>query len=143
MPVRLRLLARRGHRFGEWSRIRSGTLVQGTRLSVGRDTFINRDCLLEAAGPIVIGDEVHIGPRVHILTISHEIGEASRRAGERHIQPVRIGHGAWVGAGATILPGVTVGDGSVVAAGSLVPHDVASNTLVGGVPAKPLRELAG
>jgi len=43
--------------------------------------------------------------------------------------------------GAKILDGVTIGDNAVIAAGAVVNKDVAANTLVGGVPAKLLREL--
>ena len=53
---------------------------------------------------------------------------------------VTIGHDTWIGHGATILPGVTVGDGAVVGAGAVVTKDVAPYTIVGGVPAKPIRE---
>ena len=52
-----------------------------------------------------------------------------------------IGKGVWLGARCTILPGVTVGDGAVVAAGAVVVRDVAPHTVVGGVPARFLREL--
>ena len=50
-----------------------------------------------------------------------------------------IGHDVWIGHGAVVLPGVSVGSGSVVAAGAVVTKDVADYTLVGGVPAKPIK----
>ncbi|MBU2326599.1 MAG: acetyltransferase [Alphaproteobacteria bacterium] len=53
---------------------------------------------------------------------------------------VVIGHDVWIGHGATILPGVNVGDGAVVGAGAVVSRDVAPYTIVGGVPAKLIRE---
>lgn len=53
---------------------------------------------------------------------------------------VVIGHDVWIGHGATILPGVTVGDGAVIGAGAVVSRDVAPYTIVGGVPAKLIRE---
>ena len=58
----------------------------------------------------------------------------------RRAKRVRIGHDTWIGHGATILPGVTVGDGAVVGAGAVVTRDVAPYTIVGGVPAKFIRE---
>lgn len=54
--------------------------------------------------------------------------------------PTVIGNDVWIGAGATILRGVTVGDGAVVAAGSVVTRDVAPYSIVGGVPARPIRD---
>jgi len=53
---------------------------------------------------------------------------------------VVIGHDVWIGHGATVLPGVTVGDGAVIGAGAVVSRDVAAYTIVGGVPAKLIRE---
>jgi serine acetyltransferase len=45
----------------------------------------------------------------------------------------------WIGHGVIVLPGVTVGDGAVLAAGAVVSKDVAPYTIVGGVPARPIR----
>lgn len=56
-------------------------------------------------------------------------------------KPVRVCTNAWIGAGATILPGVTVGENAVVAAGAVVTKDVAPNTIVGGNPAKFIKEI--
>lgn len=53
---------------------------------------------------------------------------------------VRIGHDTWIGHGATILPGVSVGDGAVIGSGAVVSRDVAPYTIVGGVPARLIRE---
>ncbi|SIQ89993.1 hypothetical protein SAMN05880590_108209 [Rhizobium sp. RU35A] len=53
---------------------------------------------------------------------------------------VTIGHDVWIGHGATVLPGVTIGNGAVIGAGAVVSKDVAPYTIVGGVPAKLIRE---
>uniref|UniRef100_A0A7C1T5X0 Acetyltransferase n=1 Tax=Agrobacterium albertimagni TaxID=147266 RepID=A0A7C1T5X0_9HYPH len=53
---------------------------------------------------------------------------------------VVIGHDVWIGHGATVLPGVTVGDGAVIGAGAVVSRNVGPYTIVGGVPAKLIRE---
>ena len=50
---------------------------------------------------------------------------------------------AWIGAGATILPGVTVGEDAIVAAGAVVTKDVPSGAILGGVPAKHLKQIEG
>jgi phosphonate metabolism protein (transferase hexapeptide repeat family) len=57
----------------------------------------------------------------------------------RRSTPVTIGHDVWIGHGAIILPGRTIGNGAVIAAGSVVTKDVSAYTIVGGVPARPIR----
>ena len=55
--------------------------------------------------------------------------------------PIRLGKNVWVGSNSTILRGVTVGDNAIIAAGSVVTKDVAANTVVGGVPARHIRDI--
>ncbi|MBQ5617563.1 MAG: sugar O-acetyltransferase, partial [Alistipes sp.] len=55
--------------------------------------------------------------------------------------PIHIGRNVWIGAGAMILPGVTIGENAIIAAGAVVNKDVAPNMIVGGVPARELREI--
>ena len=90
-------------------------------------------------GTITIGDDVLIGPKVNILSEEHPVNPADRKA--LMVRPVVIKNGAWIGAGATILPGVTVGENSIVAAGAVVNKDVPDNTIVGGIPAKVIKDI--
>lgn len=112
-----------------------------SRLVIGESCWINLGVLLNVGGKISIGDRVGLGHQVMILTEGHEIGMVGRRVGTLHSREVSVGDGAWLGARALLLPGVNIGNGAVVAAGAVVNRDVPPNTLVGGVPAKVLREL--
>lgn len=58
---------------------------------------------------------------------------------ERRAARVIVGNDVWIGHGVIVLPGVTIGDGAVLAAGAVVTKDVSPYSIVGGVPAKPIR----
>ncbi|MBC8104251.1 MAG: acyltransferase [Cytophagales bacterium] len=123
-----------------------GPLILGPQssprsLRIGARCFINSLVYIDAAGPVTIGDGVSIGHHVVIITSDHAIGPSAFRAGELCLRPVTIGNGSWIAAGAMILPGVTIGAGAIVAAGAVVTRDVAPDTLVGGVPARAIRDL--
>lgn len=144
--LRVYLLRMAGFQIGRGTVMWGAPTITGsgdlyTRLHIGRDCWFNIGCMLNLGATITIGDRVAIGHQVMILTDSHAIGDQKRRAGPLTALPVQIGDGAWVGARATILPGVTIGEGAVVAAGAVVTKTVAPNLLVGGVPARPIREL--
>lgn len=90
-------------------------------------------------GGIDIGDDVLIGPNVHLISSGHPVDPAIRRS-QITTGPIRIGRGVWIAAGAMILQSVVVGEDAVVAAGAVVTKDVAPRTLVAGVPARFVRE---
>ena len=54
--------------------------------------------------------------------------------------PIKIGNDVWIGQNVVVLPGVNINDGAVCAAGAVVTHDVSPYTIVGGVPAKPIKK---
>ena len=116
-------------------------IVGGEVVRFGGGCFVNGGLHVDVSAPVTVGDGVAIGQDVLILTNSHRIGPHEGRAGELTAAPVTIGDGVWLGARCVILPGVTVGAGSIVAAGSVVRADVAPDTLVAGVPARPKRTL--
>ncbi|NBB22178.1 sugar O-acetyltransferase [Runella sp. CRIBMP] len=111
----------------------------GQHIQLGKNVFINHGCTFLDLGGIIIEDDVLIGPQVCIVTENHPIDPAKRKSLD--LKSVTIERNAWIGANATILPGVTVGENSIVAAGAVVAKDVPANTVVGGVPAKELRNI--
>ena len=112
----------------------------GPNITVGERVFVNQYCMFLGHGAIDIGDRVMIGPRVTLTTAGHPVDPERRRTGITSA-PITIESDVWIGASATIVPGVTIGHDSVVAAGAVVTRDVPPRTLVGGNPAKLIREL--
>jgi maltose O-acetyltransferase len=144
-PIRVRslLLTLQGGNVHGSARLFPGTSIVGTDLVVGPRTFVNSGCHLDATEQLIIGADVHLSPRVMVLTVSHAIAGPERRGGGVERAPVTIEDGAWIGAGAIIFPGVTVGRGAVVGAGSIVTRDVEADHLYAGTPAKSIRVLPG
>ena len=96
----------------------------GLQISVGDNFFANFQCVLLDSAPITIGNNVLLGPGVHIYTVDHPRDAIKRRDGLCIAQPVIIGNDVWIGAGAKILPGVAIGDGAIIGANALVTKDV-------------------
>ena len=119
--------------------ILSGSSVfveNGATLSILGNGYMNSHSGIVCTKEICIGDGVVIASRVLIQDCDfHTIDPAKPIAA-----PIVIGDKVWIGDGAKILKGVTIGTGAVIAAGAVVTRDVPAYTLVGGVPAKVIRE---
>lgn len=122
---------------GSGCRIEAGLHVDlGCRISLGRDVYINAQCVLLDGGLIRLDDQVLLGPGVHIYAVEHPVDPDDRRQGFMRGRPVHIGENAWIGGGSIILPGVSIGANAVVGAGSIVTRDVPEGATVLGNPAR-------
>lgn len=111
----------------------------GKNTTIGERTFINAGCSFQDQGGIFIGNDCLIGHNCTIATINHD--EDPEKRGDMIFKSVRIGDKVWIGANVTITPGVIIGEGAIIAAGAVVVKDVPARTIVGGVPAKVIREI--
>ncbi len=143
--IRVWLLRLIGFSIGKQSVIFSTPTIVGdqiySRLIIGNYCRIGVGCYFDLAGKIIIHDRTVVGLLTTIITGTHEFGGPEHRTGNNINADVEIGEGVWIGARCTILPGVKIGNGVVIAAGAVVTKDVPDNVLIGGVPAKVLREL--
>jgi acetyltransferase-like isoleucine patch superfamily enzyme len=116
-------------------------------IQIGNNVCFNTDCHIGCIKSIRIGNNVLIGSRVLIVDSSH----GSTYEIDRSVPPILrkleskgdvvIEDDVWLCEGVCVLSGVTIGKGAIVAANSVVNKDVPPYTLVGGVPAKIVREL--
>lgn len=111
----------------------------GRNIRVGRNVFINHACEFMDRGGITLEDDVLIGPKVNLITISHPLDPSTRRA--TYCAPIVIKKGAWLGAAVSMMPGVTIGQNAVVAANAVATRDVPDNAVVAGVPARVVKHL--
>ena len=112
-------------------------------LKIGKECFIGDETLIDLYDEVILEDQVTLAQRVTVLTHTN-VGYKDhplRKAFPKMSKPVIFKNGCVVGAASTILPGITIGQNSFVAAGSVVTHDVPSNCLYAGNPAKLLRKI--
>lgn len=133
------LLAERFAAVGDGAVIRPPFFCDyGFNISVGRDVFLNFNCVILDICAISIGEATQIGPAVQIYAADHPRDPELRRAGLEFGRPVTIGANCWIGGGAIILPGVSIGDDALIGAGAVVTRDVPAGASVVGNPARPV-----
>ena len=113
----------------------------GANIIIGENFFSNFNLTILDEAAVRIGDNVFIGPNVGIYTACHPLEEDERNKAIEWAEPVTIGNSVWIGGSATILPGVTIGNNVVIGAGSVVTHDIPSDSVAVGNPAKIIRRL--
>lgn len=144
--------------FGGYNRIGENSSFRG---QMGRCSYIGSDCHINA----VIGKYCCISDRVNTVSGTHPsktfvslhpaFYSTKKQCGLSYVQEdcfeetlrdpvegratVYIGNDVWIGCDVTLLGGIQIGDGAIIAAGAVVSHDVEPYTIVGGVPAKPIR----
>lgn len=106
-------------------------------ISIGKNTVINFGCYLDNRRGITIGDNVGIAHNTKIYTLGHDLDDPQFKTKGA---PVTINDNVFVFSNVLVMPGVTIGEGAVVLAGSVVTKDVEPWTIVGGNPARKIRE---
>ena len=144
--LKARLFRWAGAKVGQNVELFQGIKVQGIgELEIGDRAFIGHEVLfmLNEGSRIVVEEEAIVGSRSIVMTGFHPITPDGKRILSREgtSSTVIIGKGCSVSTNCTVLPGVTVGEMSLVAAGATVAKDVEPYTLVGGCPAKKIRDL--
>lgn len=113
----------------------------GYQIRVGARVFANFGLSALDVAAIIIGDDVQIGPHVQLLTPTHPVEAAPRRARWEAAKPVTIGDNVWLGGGVIVLPGVAIGENTVVGAGSVVTRDLPPDVVAVGSPARVTRAI--
>lgn len=126
-------------------RIHSRTSIRNAQnIYLGENVRITMDCCIwaEKNSKIIFGDNVLVGPGVKMFCGNHgtELNGIPITFQDRNEADIIIGDDVWIGANSIITSGVIIGSGVVVAAGSVITKNVPENKIVGGVPAKIIKE---
>ena len=114
----------------------------GSHIYIGNNVGIGEFAHLGGAGGLIIGDDCIIGPYLSCHPENHNFSSTGKLIRHQGVQRkgIIIGRNCWIGAKVTVLDGVNIGDNCVIAAGSVVTKNVPANAVIGGVPARFIRE---
>lgn len=113
----------------------------GYNVTVGENFYANFGNTFLDTCPITIGDHCMFGPNVQLYTATHPLEPVKRNSGLEFGKPIVIGNNVWLGGSVVLTPGVTLGDNVVVAAGAVVTKSFGSNVVLGGNPARVIKQI--
>lgn len=118
-------------------------ILSGRNTSLGDGAFINRGATLDDRGPITIGEHTMIAAGAILTTHGHILDDFSKPLpfGGRTKAPITIGSNTVIGFRSVVMPDITIGDRVIVASNSVVTADIPDRWVVGGIPAKKIKEL--
>lgn len=129
-----------GNKEAYWPVHWSSQVYDVKNILVGIDAYpgIMKGCYIQGKGGIRIGDYTQIAPNVIMVSANHDVHDSRKHI----LKPIKVGNYCWLGAGCKIMPGVELGDFTIVAAGAVVTKSFPDGyTLIGGMPAKKIKEL--
>ena len=122
----------------------------GCFTTIGKNSYANFNFTCVDCCPVIIGDNVFMGPNVSLLTPNHPLRWQDRNqyskpdgtmTDKEYAKPITIGSNCWIAGNVTVCGGVTIGRNSIVAAGAVVTRDMPANSIIAGMPAKVIRAL--
>ena len=122
--------------------------MTGTRIShaygirMGHNLRVNTGCFVDGRGDLTFGSNVMLGPNVVVMSSTHRFDDPSLPIVMQGVEEkaTSIGDDVWIGANVVVVAGVTLATGTIVAAGAVVTADTEPYSIVGGIPARKLRD---
>ena len=113
----------------------------GHNISIGDGSWVNYGLTALDVAPIVIGQDVLIGPNCSLYTAIHPTEPGPRRAKWESSAPITLEDNVWLGGSVVVCPGVTIGENSIIGAGAVVTRDIPANCIAVGNPARVIKDL--
>ena len=117
-------------------------LLKPDKIIIGDNVSIHPMCYIDSTGEVIIGSDVSIAHGATIMSTTHGYKDPCEPIKDQKIEKRRtiIADNVWIGAKATVLAGINILEGSIVAAGAVVTSNVEKNKIVGGVPARIIKD---
>ena len=113
----------------------------GHNITIGDGSWVNFGLTALDVAPIVIGQDVLIGPNCSLYTAIHPTEPGPRRAKWESAAPITLEDNVWLGGSVVVCPGVTIGENSIIGAGAVVTRDIPANSIAVGNPARVIKDL--
>lgn len=113
----------------------------GSHIEVGKNLFMNYNCVIIDVAKVTIGDNCMFAPNVAIYTAGHPVHPVTRNSMYEYGVEVTIGDNVWIGGNSVVLPGVHIGSNTVIGAGSVVTKDIPDWVIAAGNPCKVIRKI--
>jgi maltose O-acetyltransferase len=113
----------------------------GKHILVGKNFYMNFNCVILDCALVTIGDNVQFGPSVQIYTAYHPLKASERIKGPELAAPIVIGDNVWIGGGAIICPNVTIGQNTTIGAGSVVTRSIPDGVFAAGNPCRVIKAI--
>ena len=112
-------------------------------ITIGQNSLIGEYSVVRGQGGVHIGDRVYLSPLTQIIAVNHVFDDPNRPFIQQGItaEGIVIEDDVWIGSGAVVTDGLRIGKGAVVAAGAVVTRNVPPHAVVGGVPAKLIKDI--
>jgi len=114
---------------------------KNSKICIGKNVATNNNVFICAANKIEIGDFARIGQNVTIMDFEAHGIDPDKRNKIGEIGEVMLGNNIWIGNNVIILKNTVIGENSIVAAGAVVSGKFPSNVIIGGVPARIIKNL--
>lgn len=118
-------------------------IVSPENIVISDNVFVGENVYIYGHGGVKIGNYALLAPGVSIISFDHGFSEKNKPffTQQQKLEPITIGNNVWIGKNSIILKGVVIGNDSIIAAGSVVTKNVPSNCVVGGNPAKFIKNI--